>query len=137
MSKSTGNFKNLGQAIEVFLSDAEHAQIAEAIGSIAVVTIEETPMRPGSKAAAIVVNRLTDLGVVRGIEKFVNILVISRARIGHFIEPQILEAVDVDFIDESEIVSQEMTKVIACILDAPMLVLGNHKSMTSSGDKRQ
>ncbi|GLJ55026.1 hypothetical protein SUGI_1181220 [Cryptomeria japonica] len=134
MSKSIGNFKNLRQAKGVFLFDAEQAQIVEAAGAIAVVMTEETPMRPGAEVAAIGITRLTDLGVVRGIEKSVNILVISRARIGHFAEAQILEAIDVDFIDESEIVSQEMTKVIA---RTPVLVLGNHKLMTSSSDKRQ
>ncbi|GLJ45518.1 hypothetical protein SUGI_0958330 [Cryptomeria japonica] len=120
MSKSTGNFKNLRQAIEVFLFDVEQAQIVEATEPIAVVTTKETPMRPGAEEITIGVNRLTDPGVVYGIEKSVNILVISRARIEYFIEAQILEAVDVDFIDETKILSQEMTKVIARILDAPV-----------------
>ncbi|GLJ55982.1 hypothetical protein SUGI_1201820 [Cryptomeria japonica] len=99
-----GMAQMLRGGVIVEVSNVEQARIAEAAGAIAVVAADETPMRPRAEAA-IGVNRMTDPDVVRGIKQSVNIPVISRARIGHFVEAQILEAVDVDFIDESEILS--------------------------------
>uniref|UniRef100_A0A0D6R158 pyridoxal 5'-phosphate synthase (glutamine hydrolyzing) n=1 Tax=Araucaria cunninghamii TaxID=56994 RepID=A0A0D6R158_ARACU len=80
-----------GVIVEV--REVEQARIAEEAGAIAVVAAE--PMGPG-------VNRMCDPGLVRELKKSVGIPVISRARIGHFVEAQVLEAVGADFIDESE-----------------------------------
>lgn len=82
-----------GVIVEV--TNSEQARIAETAGAIAVMAAE--PMGH--------VNRMSDPGLIAQIKKSVTIPVISRVRIGHFVEAQILEALGVDFIDESEILT--------------------------------
>ena len=80
----------------------EHAKIAEDAGACAVMALERVPAdirRDGGVA------RMSDPGMIEGIQKVVSIPVMAKARIGHFVEAQILEALGVDFIDESEVLT--------------------------------
>ena len=82
--------------------DAEQARIAEAAGAAAVMALERVPSdirRDGGVA------RMSDPEMVRGIQEAVTIPVMAKARIGHFAEAQVLEALEVDFIDESEVLT--------------------------------
>lgn len=80
----------------VAVSDARQAKIAENAGACAVVVVDPAPPPAGG------VGRMTDPGVVRELKLAVSIPVIARARIGHFVEAQILETVGADYVDESE-----------------------------------
>src|SRR5437763_16466263 len=79
--------------------DAEQAKIAEEAGAAAVMALERVPSdirRDGGVA------RMSDPLMIKGIQETVTIPVIPKARIGHFAEAQVLEALEVDYIDESE-----------------------------------
>src|SRR5580765_3472859 len=79
--------------------DAEQAKIAEDAGAVAVMALERVPAdirRDGG------VSRMSDPAMIQGIKDAVSIPVMAKCRIGHFVEAQILEALEVDFIDESE-----------------------------------
>ncbi len=80
----------------------EQAAIAEEAGACAVMALERIP---ADIRAAGGVSRMSDPEMIRGIQKAVTIPVMAKCRIGHFAEAQILEAVDIDFIDESEVLS--------------------------------
>jgi pyridoxal 5'-phosphate synthase pdxS subunit len=80
----------------------EQAAIAEAAGAAAVMALERVPAdirRDGGVA------RMSDPGMIRGIQEAVSIPVMAKARIGHFAEAQVLEALDVDYVDESEVLT--------------------------------
>ena len=82
--------------------DAEQARIAEAAGACAVMALERVPSdirRDGGVA------RMSDPQMIRGIQEAVTIPVMAKARIGHFAEAQVLEALEVDYIDESEVLT--------------------------------
>jgi len=82
--------------------DAEQAKIAEDAGAAAVMALERVPAdirRDGGVA------RMSDPLMIKGIQEAVTIPVMAKARIGHFAEAQVLEALDVDFIDESEVLT--------------------------------
>ena len=82
--------------------DAEQAKIAEAAGAAAVMALERVPAdirRDGGVA------RMSDPAMVRGIQEAVTIPVMAKARIGHFAEARVLEALEVDYIDESEVLT--------------------------------
>ena len=82
--------------------DAEQARIAEAAGAAAVMALERVPAdirRDGGVA------RMSDPILIRGIQEAVTIPVMAKARIGHFAEAQVLEALEVDYIDESEVLT--------------------------------
>jgi pyridoxal 5'-phosphate synthase pdxS subunit len=82
--------------------DAEQAKIAEDAGAVAVMALERVPAdirRDGGVA------RMSDPEMIEGIQQVVTIPVMAKARIGHFAEAQILEALDVDYIDESEVLT--------------------------------
>ena len=84
------------------VSSAEHAQIAERAGAAAVMALERIPAdirRDGGVA------RMSDPAMIRRIQETVTIPVMAKCRIGHFAEAQILEALEVDFIDESEVLT--------------------------------
>jgi pyridoxal 5'-phosphate synthase pdxS subunit len=81
---------------------AEHARIAEEAGACAVMALERVP---ADIRAAGGVARMADLSIVEAIIKTVTIPVMAKCRIGHFVEAQALEAIGVDFIDESEVLT--------------------------------
>ncbi len=80
----------------------EQAKIAEAAGACAVMALERIP---ADIRAAGGVSRMSDPKMIRGIQKAVSIPVMAKCRIGHFVEAQILEAIEIDYIDESEVLS--------------------------------
>ena len=80
----------------------EQARIAEAAGACAVMALERIP---ADIRAAGGVSRMSDPKMIRGIQEAVSIPVMAKCRIGHFVEAQVLEAIDIDYIDESEVLS--------------------------------
>lgn len=80
----------------------EQAKIAEAAGACAVMALERIP---ADIRAAGGVSRMSDPKMIKGIQKAVSIPVMAKCRIGHFVEAQILEAIEIDYIDESEVLS--------------------------------
>ncbi len=80
----------------------EQAQIAEEAGACAVMALERIP---ADIRAAGGVSRMSDPKMIRGIQQAVSIPVMAKCRIGHFVEAQILEAIEIDYIDESEVLS--------------------------------
>lgn len=80
----------------------EQARIAEAAGACAVMALERIP---ADIRAAGGVSRMSDPNMIRGIQEAVSIPVMAKCRIGHFAEAQILQAIDIDYIDESEVLS--------------------------------
>ncbi len=80
----------------------EQAKIAEATGACAVMALERIP---ADIRAAGGVSRMSDPKMIKGIQDAVSIPVMAKCRIGHFVEAQILQAVEIDYIDESEVLS--------------------------------
>ena len=80
----------------------EQAKIAEEAGACAVMALERIPV---DIRAAGGVSRMSDPKMIRGIQEAVSIPVMAKCRIGHFVEAQILEAIEIDYIDESEVLS--------------------------------
>jgi pyridoxal 5'-phosphate synthase pdxS subunit len=80
----------------------EQAKIAEQAGACAVMALERIP---ADIRAAGGVSRMSDPKMIRGIQEAVSIPVMAKCRIGHFVEAQILEAIEIDYIDESEVLS--------------------------------
>ncbi|BCR36792.1 pyridoxal 5'-phosphate synthase lyase subunit PdxS [Mariniplasma anaerobium] len=84
------------------VSTPEQAKIAEAAGAVAVMALERIP---ADIRAAGGISRMSDPKLIKDIQKAVSIPVMAKVRIGHFAEAQILEALDIDYIDESEVLS--------------------------------
>ena len=80
----------------------EQARIAEEAGACAVMALERIP---ADIRAAGGVSRMSDPKMIKGIQQAVSIPVMAKCRIGHFVEAQILEAIEIDYIDESEVLS--------------------------------
>ena len=80
----------------------EQAKIAEDAGACAVMALERIP---ADIRAAGGVSRMSDPKMIRGIQEAVSIPVMAKCRIGHFVEAQVLEAIEIDYIDESEVLS--------------------------------
>mgnify|MGYP000336902417 CR=1 FL=1 len=80
----------------------EQAKIAEAAGACAVMALERIP---ADIRAAGGVSRMSDPQMIKGIQNAVSIPVMAKCRIGHFAEAQILQAIEIDYIDESEVLS--------------------------------
>ena len=80
----------------------EQARIAEAAGACAVMALEKIP---ADIRAAGGVSRMSDPKMIRGIQEAVTIPVMAKCRIGHFAEAQILQAIEIDYVDESEVLS--------------------------------
>ena len=98
----TGLAEMLRGGVIMDVIDAEQARIAEAAGATAVMALERVPSdirRDGGVA------RMSDPQMIREIQAAVTIPVMAKARIGHFAEAQILEALEVDYIDESEVLT--------------------------------
>jgi pyridoxal 5'-phosphate synthase pdxS subunit len=98
--------KNLAQMLKVGVimdvTTPEQAKIAEAAGACAVMALERIP---ADIRAAGGVARMSDPKMIKGIQAAVSIPVMAKCRIGHFAEAQILEAIEIDYIDESEVLS--------------------------------
>jgi len=80
----------------------EQARIAEKAGACAVMALERIP---ADIRAAGGISRMSDPKMIKGIQEAVSIPVMAKCRIGHFVEAQILEAIEIDYIDESEVLS--------------------------------
>ena len=98
--------KNLAQMLKggviMDVTTPEQAKIAEEAGACAVMALERIP---ADIRAAGGVSRMSDPKMIKGIQDAVSIPVMAKCRIGHFVEAQILEAIEIDFIDESEVLS--------------------------------
>lgn len=95
------NDKLLGGVI-MDVINPEQAKIAEAAGAVAVMALERVPADIRQAGG---VSRMSDPAVIQAIQEAVNIPVMAKARIGHFVEAQVLEALKIDYIDESEVLS--------------------------------
>ena len=84
------------------VTSPEQARIAEAAGAVAVMALERVP---ADIRAAGGVSRMSDPKVIKAIQNAVSIPVMAKCRIGHFVEAQILQALGIDYIDESEVLS--------------------------------
>lgn len=94
--------KKLKGGVIMDVTSPEQAKIAEAAGAVAVMALERVP---ADIRAAGGVSRMSDPKMIREIQKAVSILVMAKCRIGHFVEAQVLQAIDIDYIDESEVLS--------------------------------
>lgn len=98
--------KNLAQMLKggviMDVTTPEQAKIAEAAGAAAVMALERIP---ADIRAAGGVSRMSDPKMIKGIQDAVSIPVMAKCRIGHFAEAQILQAIEIDYIDESEVLS--------------------------------
>lgn len=98
--------KNLAQMLKggviMDVTTPEQGKIAEEAGACAVMALERIP---ADIRAAGGVSRMSDPQMIRGIQEAVSIPVMAKCRIGHFVEAQLLEAIEIDYIDESEVLS--------------------------------
>lgn len=98
--------KNLAQMLKggviMDVSTPEQAEIAEAAGAVAVMALERIPADIRAVGG---VSRMSDPKMIKGIQSAVSIPVMAKIRIGHFVEAQILEALEIDYIDESEVLT--------------------------------
>ncbi|WP_321302285.1 pyridoxal 5'-phosphate synthase lyase subunit PdxS [uncultured Sphaerochaeta sp.] len=106
MSERSGLNKNLAQMLKggviMDVTSSEQAKIAEDAGACAVMALERIP---ADIRAAGGVSRMSDPILIQQIQEAVSIPVMAKVRIGHIVEAQILEALEIDFIDESEVLS--------------------------------
>ena len=103
--QSTGTFRvksGMAQMLKggviMDVVNAEQARIAEEAGAVAVMALERVPADIRAQGG---VARMSDPEMIGGIQEAVSIPVMAKARIGHFVEAQVLEALEVDYIDES------------------------------------
>lgn len=98
--------KNLAQMLKggviMDVTNPEQARIAESVGACAVMALERIP---ADIRAAGGVSRMSDPRLIKGIQAAVSIPVMAKCRIGHFVEAQVLEALEIDYVDESEVLS--------------------------------
>ena len=99
---SKGLAQMLKGGVIMDVTTPEQAKIAEAAGACAVMALERIP---ADIRAAGGVSRMSDPKMIKGIQDAVSIPVMAKCRIGHFVEAQILQAVEIDYIDESEVLS--------------------------------
>jgi pyridoxal 5'-phosphate synthase pdxS subunit len=102
MRVKSGLAEMLKGGVIMDVTTAEHARIAEDAGAVAVMALERVPADIRSEGG---VARMADPTKIREIQEIVTIPVMAKARIGHFVEAQILEALEVDYIDESEVLT--------------------------------
>ena len=104
--------KNLAQMLKggviMDVTTPEQAKIAEAAGACAVMALERIP---ADIRAAGGVSRMSDPKMIKGIQNAVSIPVMAKCRIGHFAEAQILPAIEIDYIDESEVLSLSLIPI--------------------------
>ena len=112
----------------------EQARIAEAAGACAVMALERIP---ADIRAAGGVSRMSDPKMIKGIQEAVSIPVMAKCRIGHFAEAQILEAIEIDYIDESEVLSPPMMSTTLTsassrfLLSAVQKILAKHSAVSA------
>ena len=98
--------KNLAQMLKggviMDVTTPEQARIAQEAGACAVMALERIPADISASGG---VSRMSDPKMIKGIQEAVTIPVMAKCRIGHFVEAQILEAIEIDYIDESEVLS--------------------------------
>ena len=116
----TGLAEMLKGGVIMDVVDAEQARIAEEAGACAVMALERVPAdirRDGGVA------RMSNPAMIRGIQEAVTIPVMAKARIGHIAEAQVLQSLDVDFIDESEVLTpaDEVNHIDKFEFDAPFV----------------
>jgi pyridoxal 5'-phosphate synthase pdxS subunit len=102
MRVKTGLAEMLKGGVIMDVTTAEQARIAEDAGAVAVMALERVPADIRSEGG---VARMADPDKIREIQEAVTIPVMAKARIGHFVEAQILQALEVDYIDESEVLT--------------------------------
>src|SRR3954465_15191289 len=100
--------------------DAEQAKIAEDAGACAVMALERVPAdirRDGGVA------RMSDPEMIVGIQEAVSIPVMAKVRIGHFVEAQVLQALEIDYVDQSEVLTpaDEANHIDKCTFDVPFV----------------
>lgn len=100
LNKDTAGMFKGGVIMDV--TTPQQAKIAEAAGACAVMALERIP---ADIRAAGGVSRMSDPNMIKGIKEAVSIPVMAKCRIGHFAEAQILEAIEIDYVDESEVLS--------------------------------
>lgn len=94
--------RSLAGGVIMDVTTPEQARVAEEAGAVAVMALERIP---ADIRAAGGVSRMSDPKMIRGIQEAVGIPVMAKCRIGHFVEAQVLQAIGIDFIDESEVLS--------------------------------
>ena len=94
--------KQLAGGVIMDVVNVEQAKIAEAAGAVAIMALERVP---ADIRAAGGVSRMSDPQMIKEIQEAVSIPVMAKVRIGHFVEAQILESLQIDYIDESEVLS--------------------------------
>jgi pyridoxal 5'-phosphate synthase pdxS subunit len=102
MRVKSGLAEMLKGGVIMDVTSAEQAQIAEESGAVAVMALERVPADIRAEGG---VARMADPTKIREIQEVVSIPVMAKARIGHFVEAQVLEALEVDYIDESEVLT--------------------------------
>src|SRR5919206_944736 len=102
MRVKTGLAEMLKGGVIMDVVDAEQARIAEEAGAVAVMALERVPADIRVQGG---VARMSDPELIQGIQEAVTIPVMAKVRIGHFVEAQLLEALEVDYIDESEVLT--------------------------------
>lgn len=98
----TGHAQMLKGGVIMDVINAEQALIAQEAGAVAVMALERVPADIRTQGG---VARMSDPDMIKGIQAVVTIPVMAKCRIGHFVEAQVLQALDVDFIDESEVLT--------------------------------
>jgi pyridoxal 5'-phosphate synthase pdxS subunit len=98
----TGHARMLKGGVIMDVVTPEHARIAQDAGAVAVMALERVPADIRVEGG---VARMSDPAMIRGIQEAVTIPVMAKCRIGHFVEAQVLEALEIDFIDESEVLT--------------------------------
>jgi len=98
----TGHAQMLKGGVIMDVVTPDHARIAQDSGAVAVMALERVPADIRVQGG---VARMSDPEMIKGIQKAVTIPVMAKCRIGHFVEAQVLEALDVDFVDESEVLT--------------------------------
>jgi pyridoxal 5'-phosphate synthase pdxS subunit len=102
MRVKTGLAEMLKGGVIMDVVDAEQARVAEDAGAVAVMALERVPADIRVQGG---VARMSDPEMIRGIQEAVTIPVMAKCRIGHFVEAQVLEALEIDYIDESEVLT--------------------------------
>ena len=106
---NTGLAQMLKGGVIMDVVNEEQARIAEAAGASAVMALERVPADIRAQGG---VARMSDPDLIDSIINSVSIPVMAKARIGHFVEAQILETLGVDYIDESEVLSPDRKSVV-------------------------
>src|SRR5215211_2892198 len=107
MRVKSGLAEMLKGGVIMDVTDAEQARIAEDAGAVAVMALERVPADIRAEGG---VARMADPDKIREIQEAVSVPVMAKARIGHFVEAQVLEALEVDYIDESEVLTPADTQ---------------------------